>query len=601
MKKLIFGVISICTISGAAQTEPGMEIVSLGVNNTLVRLGKVSPIVLLPIQETAPMAQVRVLTDGKLTESINAPLASSRVDYYVPVYVNNAQGQSVVLDVRTHFDRTSLREKDDAAWINEISLGETFDTTNREKFRPVYHHTPAYGWMNDPNGMFYKDGVWHLCYQWNPYGSKWQNLSWGHSTSRDLAHWESEKPALLPDDLGMVFSGSCVVDTAGTAGFGKDAVVAIYTSADASQTQSLAYSTDGGYTFTRFEGNPIITYPHESRDPNMFWHDPTQQWVLTLAAAQDHEMLIYTSKNLKDWTLASKFGKGYGFQNAEWECPDLMEVPVEGTDQKKWVMVCNINPGNPAGGSGTQYFVGDFDGQTFTADTAPEVTKFMDYGKDHYAAVTFSGAPGEKPVLLAWMSNWQYANELPTKQYRSANTLPREMSLFKAPDGEMYLAVRPAAELNSLRARSNITKGFTAGKSAKGIALPANGLCEIEVSGVAREGASLVLTLANGAGEQVVMTLNPWEQSFSMDRTRSGVVDFSENFPAVTVAPTHREGGEFALRIFVDRSSVEAFDAEGRFAMTNRVFPNDPYTSLQVKAEGGKVKVNRVTVHAIND
>ena len=279
-------------------------------------------------------------------------------------------------------------------------------------------------------GMFYKDGVWHLCYQWNPYGSKWQNMTWGHSTSKDLVNWEHQPATIIPDGLGTIFSGSSVVDTNNTAGYGKNAVVTLYTSCDASQVQSMAHSTDNGATFTKYAGNPIITLDTEARDPNMFWHEPTQQWVLVLAHALEHEMLIYTSPNLRDWTLQSSFGKGLGCQSGVWECPDLFELPVDGNGVKKWVLICNINPGGPFGGSAAQYFVGDFDGKTFTPDRDKQgnvPTKWLDFGKDNYASVSFSDAPDNRRTLIGWMNNWQYAAEVPTLQYRSANTLPLQL------------------------------------------------------------------------------------------------------------------------------------------------------------------------------
>lgn len=600
MKKIMLGALLCGLLPATAQEDKGLSLSVVGNNNALVRVEKPSPIILLPVQESAPMATVRLLSDGRLTETINVPLAGSRVDYFVPVYLNDRQNSDVLLDIRTNYNRTNSRELKDAVWTQELAVADTFDTSNREKFRPAYHHTPQYGWMNDPNGMFYHDGLWHLCYQWNPYGSKWQNLSWGHATSKDLVHWEQHPAPLRPDDLGMVFSGSSVVDHNNTAGFGEDAVVALFTSADASQTQSLAYSNDGGYTFKHFEGNPVIAYEHESRDPNFFWHEPSQKWILTLAAALDHEILIFTSDDLKTWELTSKFGKGYGFQEAEWECPDLMRLKVDGTDEyNKWVMICNINPGNPFGGSGTQYFVGDFDGKTFTAETAPEVTKFLDYGKDHYALVSFWGAPEGRTTAVAWMSNWQYANEVPTQQYRSANSLPRDLSLFKAADGQYYVAVRPSQELRTLRAASKTYKNITASSKKREYALPESGLCEINIAGELKADSKLILELSNAKGEKVTMTFDQTQDSFSMDRRESGLVDFSENFPALTTAPMRSNGKNFSASIFIDRTSIEAFGTEGEFAMTNLVYPDTPYTKLTIRAEGQKAKITQLTLHTL--
>ncbi|MDE6161339.1 MAG: DUF4980 domain-containing protein, partial [Muribaculaceae bacterium] len=440
-----------------ARAAEGVEIRHLGVSNTLVRPTGDGRYLLLPVQEANDDARINVLVDGRIAETIYVRLAKSKTDYTVPFDLSAYKGHNVILDVVTPQGRGSVREaKDDVCWKG-MELTDTFDTTDRElKYRPAYHHTPLYGWMNDPNGMFYKDGKWHLYYQYNPYGSKWQNMTWGHSVSTDLVNWEHEAPAIRPDGLGAIFSGSAVVDRHNTAGFGEGAVVAIYTSAGTSQMQSMAASLDGGATFEVYPANPILTLESEARDPNMFWNEATGEWNLVLAHALDHEMLFFTSPDLKTWTLQSSFGKGLGAQGGVWECPDLFELPVEGSDERKWVLLCNINPDGPFGGSATQYFIGDFDGKVFTADTDAEghiPTKWMDYGKDHYATVSWSNAPEGRRTVIGWMSNWQYAAEVPTMQYRSANTLPREVGVFRAPDGELYVSSAPSPELLGLRDR----------------------------------------------------------------------------------------------------------------------------------------------------
>lgn len=581
-------------IMSAADTP--VEVQHLSPDNSIIRLqGDAGKYLLLPVQEGAPMAHIRVLCDGRLDETLNITLAENKVDYYVPLKINGREGKNILLDVKCDMGRSTIRDAHDAIWVKDVKLSDNFDTTNTEKYRPAYHHTPLYGWMNDPNGMFYKDGVWHLAYQWNPYGSKWENMTWGHSTSKDLVNWEAQEPTIDRDALGAIFSGSAVVDKDNTAGFGKDAVIALYTSAGNSQVQSLAYSTDGGYTFEKYSGNPIIAYERESRDPNMFWDPEHKVWVLALASALDHEMLIFNSKDLKEWTLVSKFGNGYGCQEGVWECPDLVKLPVLDdnglpTGTEKWVLVCNINPGGPFGGSGVQYFVGDFDGKTFKCDTPPEVTKWMDYGKDYYAAVTFSGALDGRHVILGWMSNWQYANEVPTRQFRSANSLPRDMALFRASDGQIYLASVPSPELDAMRGKPLDYHSSKLSKKGKSFRLPAenDGICEIACSIRTGNDNPVTLTLSNTEGEKVVMTIDPAADTFSMDRTASGITNFSDNFPCVTVAPARsRDSKVWNLRIFIDKSSVEAFDADGRFVMTNLVFPTSPYNTLTLSQEGG--------------
>lgn len=591
--------------ASAASASDGVEVNHLGVNNTLVRVTGDSRYLLLPVQESTDDARINVLVDGNVAETIYVRLAKSKTDYTVPFDLTPYKGHDVMLDVVIPQSRGSVREaKDDACWRG-IALADTFDTANREKYRPGFHHTPRYGWMNDPNGMFYKDGRWHLYYQYNPYGSKWQNMTWGHSVSDDLVNWEHLPEAIRPNGLGSVFSGSCAVDHDNTAGFGNDAVIALYTSAGTSQMQSLASSTDGGLTFNISPSNPVLTLESEARDPKVFWNDSTKEWNLILAHALDHEMLIFTSPDMKSWTLQSSFGKGLGAQGGVWECPDLFELPVAGTDEKKWVLLCNINPDGPFGGSGTQYFVGDFDGKTFKADTdaAGNVsTKWLDYGKDHYATVTWSDAPDGRRVALGWMSNWQYAADVPTMQFRSANTLPREMGLFRAPDGEVYASSAPSPELEALRGKlAAKVKKTTVGRRARSFALPSEngGICEILMDIEASKAKTVNVVFSNSQGENVGMQYDPAAATLSFDRTQSGITDFSEGFPAVTVTPTHEASGRIALRIFVDRSSMEVFGNDGEFVMTNLVFPRTPYTALSVSAEGGNAKIENLRIYSL--
>ena len=553
MKRTVISIVATALMATSVLAQPKV----LSDNHAMVSLERGSKYVLLPVEEKAENASVRVINkDNQTTTHPNVRLAVDNVDYYVPLEIKDGQ----TLDIIFHGDRrTKGAVKDFACW-KEMKYSNEFDTTNREKFRPAYHHTPVYGWMNDPNGMFYFNNEWHLYYQYNPYGSLWENMTWGHSVSKDLIHWEALPNAIEPDAIGTIFSGSCVVDTRNSAGYGKDAIIAYYTSAGEAQTQSMAYSTDGGRTFTKYEKNPVITNNiPDFRDPNFFWHEPTQKWIMLLAAGQ--EMQIYSSPNLKDWTLESCFGREYGNHDGVWECPDMMQLNVRGKDQQKWMLVCNINPGGPFGGNATQYFIGQFDGHQFTCESKPEVTKWMDYGKDHYATVSFSNAPEGRTVVLAWMSNWQYANQVPTKQFRSANSIPRDLDLFVDGD-ETYCGVTPSKEMLALR-----------GNKVKKLA----DACEliVDVKG------SMELVLSNAKGEQVVMNYDAKQHTFAMDRSKSGDVSFSEAFPVTTVAPTH--GSLKQLRIFIDHSSIEVFDADGKMAMTNLVFPSEPYNTIKVK------------------
>ncbi|MCH5233983.1 MAG: GH32 C-terminal domain-containing protein [Muribaculaceae bacterium] len=590
---------------GVAVGADGVEVSHLGPTNTLVRVKGGDNYLLLPVQEHfEDDARINVLVDGKIEETIYVRLARTKTDYNVPYDLSRFKGKNVVFDIVTGQGRNSVRDAaDDVCW-DEMIITDTFDTTNTEtKWRPAYHHTPLYGWMNDPNGMFYKDGVWHLYYQKNPYGSKWQNMTWGHSTSTDLINWEAQPDAIRPDGLGAIFSGSAVIDHNNTAGYGEDAIIALFTSAGTSQMQSLAHSNDNGQTFEVYEGNPIITLDTEARDPNMFWNEKTGEWNLVLAHALEKENLFFTSPDLKTWTLSGTFGKGLGAQEGVWECPDLFELEIPGTGKTKWVLICNINPGGPFGGSAIQYFIGDFDGKTFTSDTNPDgtvTTKWLDYGKDNYALVSWSDAPDNRRTTVGWMSNWQYAADVPTMQFRSANTVPREMELFVDDEGELYVASVPSPELEKLRDKvvANAANK-TIGEKASTYKLPADGLCEIDLSFQATESDVVTFTISNPEGEKVVMKYDAKNHRMSFDRRESGVVDFSTKFPAVTSSPTFEKDGKINLRLFIDRSSMELFGNNGEFVMTNLVFPNNPYTTLSMESKNGDARLDDLKVYSI--
>lgn len=584
----------------------GVKVEHLSVNNTLVRVEGDARYLMMPVEEAIADARVNLLVDGKLDRTFFVRLAKSKVDYSVPFDLSPYKGHKVVFEILANNDpspHSPLGEvKQQACW-DALTLADSFDTTNTEKYRPAFHHTPLYGWMNDPNGMFYKDGEWHLYYQWNPYGSKWQNMTWGHSSSPDLIHWNHHPAAIEPDGIGTIFSGSSAVDAENSAGFGKDEVVALFTSAGTSQMQSLAHSSDNGKTFTKYPGNPVFTLESEARDPNMFWNPETKEWNIVLAHALDKEILFLTSPDLKEWTLQSAFGKGIGAQDGVWECPDLFPLEING--KKKWVLLVNLNPGGPFGGSATQYFIGDFDGKKFTADTDASgkiPTKWMDYGKDHYATVTWSDAPDSRRTAIGWMSNWEYANEVPTMQFRSANTLPRDLSLFEGADGQIYLASTPSPETLKLRDKTIVKgKSINAGKKGSSIALPSanDGICEVAFDIEAKNNAKVFVTLSNKLNEKVVITYNPADNTIAFDRTQAGISDFSHDFPAVTVSPTFTEGGKTSVNMFIDRSSIEMFAKDGRYAMTNLVFPNEPYSSISFSSEGN-AKISNLEIYSLN-
>ena len=582
-------------MTSVVQADSSWTIRHLVCEQNIVSLDVTEDYLLLPIQDDAPEGKICIVKDNEQKGTLmNVRLARERVDSYVPFELSAYKGQHISIDIQG--------VPANALCWKELKMSDSFDMTNKEMFRPVYHHTPVYGWMNDPNGMFYKDGVYHLYFQYNPYGSVWGNMHWGHSTSTDLMHWNFEGCAIVPDAWGAIFSGSCVVDHNNTAGFGKGAVVAFYTSAKATpwgdvQSQSMAYSLDNGKTFTKYEGNPILTSSEKDfRDPKVFWYAPGKHWVMMLAVGQHME--IYSSVNLKEWKKESEFGAMQGAHGGVWECPDLVEIPVEGTREKKWVLICNLNPGGPFGGSAAQYFVGSFDGKKFVNES-PTQTKWMDWGKDNYATVTWNNAPDGRCIALGWMSNWQYANNVPTRQYRSANTLARDLTLYREGQ-ELFLKSTPSVEVKKARGKKVSIPSFKVSEKHEIVNLfeDNQGAYEVEIL-IQNAGASkIAFCLLNDKGEKVSMYYDLNRKQFVMDRSESGTVDFSKDFPAVTVAPANVDK-ELALRLFVDRSSIEAFGEDGKFVMTNLVFPSQPYVKMCFEADKNGYAVKTLNVYTL--
>lgn len=583
---------------------------------------------LLPIQEEKQQAQVLLDTGHDTDTWMDVRLARNGVDYYVPFALGEGNTATVKI----------LGLAKDALALNLLKLSDTFNTANTDYYRPSYHFTPAYGWMNDPNGMVYKDGEYHLYYQYNPYGSKWGNMHWGHAVSRDLIHWQHLDPAIARDTLGHIFSGSSVVDIHNTAGYGKNAIIALYTSASDKngQIQCMAYSTDNGRTFTKYESNPVLT-PFDGlrdfRDPKVFWYEKGKCWYMIVSA--DKETRFYKSKNLKKWEYVSAFGNGMGQQPCQYECPDFFQLPVNGDpNNMKWVMIMNINPGCLFGGSATEYFVGDFDGKKFTCADAHEA-KWMDYGKDHYATVTFSNT-GNRVLAMTWMSNWQYADLTPFKQNRGANGLPRELKLFEL-DNKYYIQEGVAPEVMALRKETKELGNLTIEKKKDfaGIASGMNGAFEIEADVTADANGIAGIEIYNNKQERTLVYIDMKNRRIVTDRTESGLTDFGKysephhiekkwdkqrkeqsllparmvnainyknNFALATWAPLNLCGKDkktFHVDIFVDKSSIELFVDGGRIAMTNLVFPIAPYENVKFYSQTGKSEFQNVKVHKL--
>ncbi len=481
----------------------------------------------------------------------------------------------------------------------------------QELHRPQFHFTPAINWMNDPNGMVYYDGEYHLFYQYNPFGDKWGHMSWGHAVSPDLVHWEHLPLALAEENGVMIFSGSAVVDWKNTSGFGKDGkapLVAIYTghySEKPLQNQQIAFSNDRGRTWTKYEGNPVLDIGlKDFRDPKVMWDERTGQWVMTVSMPTDRKVRFYGSPNLKDWTLLSEFGPA-GSVKGIWECPDLFQVAIEGSDRSKWVLIVNIGGESVAGGSGCQYFVGEFDGREFKSDdNDPTAVHWVDYAKDFYAAVSWADVPESdgRRLWLGWMSNWEYANDVPTTPWRSAMSIPRTLSLRKV-DGDWRLLQQPVVELEKLRVADSGGQ-FSYESSGENSTLENNfgnlgQTYELVADIRASKDAVFSLEFCRGDGEGTVLRFDLASETVTLDRTQSGVVDFSDRFPSVFTAPVRRIKGGVRVHAFVDTSSIEIFINDGETVLTTLVLPKPDSNGLQLKAGEG-VKSTQVTTWKLN-
>lgn len=495
------------------------------------------------------------------------------------------------------------------------TAANTIPEAYQQLYRPQFHYSPQQNWMNDPNGLVYHNGEYHLFYQYNPEGNRWGNMSWGHAVSKDLVHWEELGVAIPESDEYMIFSGSAVVDHNNTSGFGsKDnpPLVAIYTGHKQEpakgQNQHLAYSTDNGRTWTKYAGNPVLDEGMENfRDPKVFWHEESQQWVMVIALSTDYKVAFYGSPDLKNWELLSHF-ESPASELGIWECPDLFRLPIDGNpDNQKWVLEVDLGAGEEgsvAGGSGGLYFVGEFDGKRFipdadissAADIAPH--QWVDYGKDFYAAVSWSDVPKSdgRRLWIGWMNNWQYAQELPTHPWRSSQSIVRSLSL-KTVDGQVKLAQTPVKELEVLRGESVSASSISVNNTTR--SLTEQGFqgkaMELKVTFDVGDAENLGLNLRVGDGEKTVLGYDVDDEVLYLDRTESGQVDFHKDFPGVHKAPLATEDGKITLHVFIDWSSVEVFAADGTVVISDKIFPKDSSQGIEVFAEGGKATVQSLT------
>jgi fructan beta-fructosidase len=474
----------------------------------------------------------------------------------------------------------------------------------REMHRPQIHFTPPSMWMNDPNGMVYIDGVYHLFYQHYPDSTVWGPMHWGHAISRNMIEWEHLPIALFPDEHGMIFSGSAVFDESNSSGLGtidNPPLVAIFTYHDMGgekagrndyQTQGLAYSLDKGKTWTKYKNNPVLKNPgiRDFRDPKVIWHNESKSWVMILAVSDHVE--FYGSPNLLDWKKLSEFGKDYGSHGGVWECPDLFQLPVPGESSSKWVMLLSINPGGPNGGSATQYFIGDFDGKNFKSETPKTDTLWVDYGPDNYAGVTWSNIPKSdgRRIFLGWMSNWAYANVVPTSPWRSAMTVPRTLSLEKI-GNRYYVASRPVEELRKLIDSTTVVPASPEPVNDATIYAPGLAWIEGEV-----EAKDFTIELSNDNAENLKIAFDKSGNVFTIDRSGSGAVDFSPTFANLSTAPRISTSDTLRISVIVDVSSIEVFFDGGLTNMTALFFPEKPVNKIRIAA-GHAIKTYEITVN----
>jgi len=467
-----------------------------------------------------------------------------------------------------------------------------------EPFRPQFHFSPRKNWTNDPNGLVWFDGDYHLFFQYNPFGSVWGHMSWGHAVSRDLIHWR-ELPVALPEEDGiMIFTGSTVVDERNTTGFctaGKPCMVAVYTGHTPAhdgqpslQTQNLAFSNDRGRTWTKYAGNPVLDLNRsEFRDPAVFWSSASAQWIMAVSLPDLHQVRFYGSPDLKTWDHLSDFGPA-GTTAGEWECPGIFELPVDGdTRNTRWVLKIGLNPGGVQGGSGEQYFIGRFNGKTFINDNPDSLSLWTDYGKDCYCALTFNNLPASQaPTMLGWMNNWQYAANVPTEPWRGQMTVPRELTLKTFPEG-IRLVQKPVQAIGQLR-----------GKPVRQIKDLRTRSFEIEAAMDMKGNGEAGWKLTSTDGSYTAIGYDSARQEVFVDRTHSGLVGFSERFPARTTAPLLSAGSSITFRVLVDRNSIEVFVADGRIALTNLIFPESAPAAFNFYSSGNAT-AGRVTIRPL--
>lgn len=497
-------------------------------------------------------------------------------------------------------------------------IAATEISAEEQLYRPNFHFTPKANWMNDPNGMFYLNGTYHLYYQYYPDGNVWGPMHWGHATSTNMIAWEEQPIAIYPDDLGLIFSGSAVVDVNNTSGFGKDGIVpivAMYTYHNMKgeqagdldfQTQAIAYSLDEGMTWVKYDKNPVIPNSgiKDFRDPKVIWDVDHSKWIMTLAAGD--KVLFYSSLNLREWILESSFGAAFGQHDGMWECPDLFPIKVSGQDETKWVLLVSINPAAPNGGSGTQYFVGDFDGQKFTLDTGfkqqlqQDSAVWLDYGRDNYAGVTWSNIPKKdgRKLFIGWMSNWEYARDVPTETWRSAMTIPRELKLKKN-EKEFVLSSAPVTELSKYVSKTIVKETLTVNNQKTIITKSEIDLSRVRIQLEMNHLKSdkYDFTFQNSFGDRLSFGIDNIKKQYYLNRQNSGKVTFSDKFAnTISKAPIKNPSNMLKVEVLVDKTSIEVFYNDGETIMTEIFFPNEPFEAFSINTSDAALILENIKI-----
>ena len=550
---------------------------------------------LLPVKNRSAMRKMTVAVDGRVEREMSIELADGDPDWWAVLDVAAWSGKPLRLEVdRLPNGSRGLEQVTQSDALPEGDLAARKD-------RPLFHFAPPRGWINDPNGLVFHDGEYHLFYQFNPYGTRWQNMSWGHAVSRDLVGWEDLGVALHQQDGVMIFSGQATVDHHNTSGFGKGGkppLVAAYTGhrVDGTrQTQDLAFSLDDGRTWTKYAKNPVLDINNPNfRDPKVFWHEATKKWVMAVVMADERRVHLYGSPNLREWRFLSHFGPAGAPKKSNWECPDLFTLGVEGTNETKWVLHVGMGEGAVAGGAGGEYFVGEFDGTTFTSDEPLDTVRWTDFGKDFYASVTWENIPASdgRRIWIGWMNNWRYANDIPTaRDWRGMMSVPRTLGLRRAEGGLLRMTQRPVQELKALRGAHRAVKPTRLDGGVATVHDRGGEAVEVVAELTPRGAREFGLKVRVGKGQETLVGYDVAKQELFIDRTKSGNTAFHPDFPGRHAAPLKAgPDGRVKLHVLVDRYSVEVFGNDGEAAVTDLIFPSAESQAVQVYADGGDLE-----------